>query len=144
MQEYYAVGLEEAMVAVHAGIEEAKRKGVRVALAVVDGAGAPVLVARMDGVSCAAVRFATEKAQAAAWTGVDTLSLEQSVSQRPGFAATGLLAVEGGVPVLFRSQVVGAIAVSGAQASDDAGIGRAALSALESVSKASPSGMTGG
>jgi len=130
MHQYYAVGLEEALVAVHAGIEEAKRKEVRVAIVVVDSAGNAILVARMDGASAAAVRFATEKARAAAWTGVDTLSLEQSVGQRPAFATTGMVAVEGGVPVVFRNEVVGAIAVSGAQASQDAEIARAALVAL--------------
>lgn len=131
MRSVYTIDLEDAMRAVEAGVEEARRQEVRVAVCVVDASGFPVAIARMDGASGATVQFATEKARAAAWTGVETSALDELVAQRPAFSTTGMCMVEGGVPVIYRDQVIGAIATSGAQADQDARISGIALAVLD-------------
>lgn len=133
MRTRHALGLEECIAAVTAGIEFAKKQGWRVTVAVVDDGGYPLHLSRMDEASPSSVETAIQKGRSAALTGFDTKLLEKMVTERPGIATMGRVAIEGGVPILHEGQRVGGIGVSGVQSHQDAEVAQAALAALQSL-----------
>lgn len=130
MRTRFALGLAEAEAMVAAALRFARNKGVAVTAAVVDDAGIPILVCRLDEASPASILTAIEKARSAAFTGLPTFALESMIAQRPALATLDRVAVEGGLPILHQNQKVGGIGVSGALPTDDAEIARAGLAAL--------------
>src|SRR3546814_3231172 len=62
-----------------------------------------------------------------------TKLVEAMGTDRPGLLSMDRVAVEGGVPILFRGQKLGGIGVSGVQSSQDAQVAQAALAAIESL-----------
>jgi len=129
----FALELEEAKAGVAAGVDSARAKGWEVTVAVVDAGGCPILLARMTNASPSSVAVATGKARTAALTGVPTKLVEAMVSDRPALLSMDRIAVEGGLPILFRGQKVGGIGVSGVQSSQDAEVAQAALAAIEGL-----------
>lgn len=124
------VGLSEAEAAVSAGHDHARTAGWTVTVAIVDDAGTPVLVSRMDRASPASVDTAIEKARSSALTGLESKLLEEFVRQRPGVATMKRVAVEGGVPILLGGERIGGIGVSGVMSDQDAEIAKTALAAM--------------
>lgn len=130
----HSLSLAAARALVDAAIAHAETKGLRISAAVVDREGAPVALARMDGVPAPIADFALEKAYTAAVTGASTRdffthidanpSLRMGMTGRPRF----LLWI-GGEPARHAGEVVGAIGVSGASEEDDLACARAALAA---------------
>src|SRR3546814_853528 len=82
----------------------ARENGWDVTVAVVDAGGYPILLARMDNASPASVATVVGKAQTAALIGMPTKLVEAMVSDRPALLSMDRVAVEGGVPILFRGQ----------------------------------------
>ncbi|MFO1106022.1 MAG: heme-binding protein [Amaricoccus sp.] len=129
-----SLSLAAARALVDAAIAHAEAKGLRISAAVADREGAPMALARMDGVPAPIAEFALEKAYTAAVTGASTRdffahidanpSLRMGMTGRPRF----LLWV-GGEPARHEGEVVGAIGVSGASEDDDLACARAALAA---------------
>ena len=106
-------GAEKVTAAIEA---EAKRLGVGPAIAVVDDGGNLVALARMDGAFGAAPRVSTGKARTAAMFRKPTRDFE-SIVNKGRFTMTALddfTPLQGGVPITYRGQVVGAVGVSGA------------------------------
>lgn len=136
MRKRYALNLEDAEVMVAAAKAEALREGWAVAIAIVDDAGIPILVARMDEASAISPSIATEKARSAAMIGVSTKILETLVAERPTLASLGCMAIEGGFPIQHQGQTVGGIGVSGVQAEEDAQIAQAGIHALSGITNA--------
>src|SRR3546814_1729375 len=129
----FALELEEAEKAIAAGLAIARESGWDVTVAVVDAGGYPILLARMDNASPASVTTAIGKAQTAALIGMPTKLVEAMVTDRPGLLSMDRVAVEGGVPILFRGQKLGGIGVTGVQSSQDAQVAQAALAAIDSL-----------
>lgn len=127
----YALELKEAEIAVKAGFAEAEGNQWRVAIAIVDASGLPILASRMDDASPASFNTAIEKAKTAALIGLPTKMIEAMVSERPALLSMNRVAVEGGVPILYKGQKLGGIGVSGVQSHQDAQVALAALEALE-------------
>jgi glc operon protein GlcG len=130
MRKRYALNLDEAEVMVSAAKAEALREGWAVAIAIVDDAGIPILVARMDEASKITPSVATEKARSAAMIGISTRILETMAAERPALATLGC-AIEGGFPIQHQGQTVGGIGVSGATSEQDAQVAEAGLKALQ-------------
>ena len=117
---------------VAAGQALAAKNGWRIAIAVVDSGGHPILVERMDGAQRSASVISVEKA----WTAV----MYQRPSKAFEDAVTGgrlvvmtlpdVTTVEGGLPVVIDGQYVGAIGVSGAKSPEDSQVAEAGLDAL--------------
>jgi len=126
----YSLTLGEAESMVSAAHRCARANNWPVTVAIVDESGAPILVSRSDDATPASVTTAIEKARSAALTGLPTKTLEALVKERPAVATLGRVAVEGGLPVLFQSQRVGGVGVSGVRSDKDALIAEAALQAL--------------
>ena len=95
---------------------EAARLGVGPAIAVVDDGGNLVSVVRMDGAFDAAPRVSTGKARTAAMFRKPTRDFENIVN-KGRFTMTALedfTPLQGGVPIVYKGQTIGAVGVSGA------------------------------
>jgi len=113
-------------------LAEAEQNGWKVTIAIVDDAGVPLSLERMDGAPAISATVAPEKAKASALTKQPTKFWEDRVKERPAFAnfPAGSL-IQGAVPVIHDGECVGAIGVSGVQSSQDEQIARAGLAALK-------------
>lgn len=128
--------LEAARVAMAAAEAEAGKGGWRVAIAVVDDGGHPLMLHRLDGTQWSSIDTALQKARAAVAWKRPTRLLEESVNNgRFAFLSIsqGMALLQGGVPIEFDGQVIGGIGVSGVKASDDEAIALAGVNALKGV-----------
>lgn len=88
-------------------------------IAVVDAGGHLLLFERLDGSFPASASVAIEKARTAALFQFESKKLEDSINGgRNALITVGYTFLQGGVPVVFNGQVVGAIGVSGAKSAD--------------------------
>src|ERR1019366_5694929 len=111
---------------------EAEKNKWNVSIAVVDEGGFPIHLERMDDAVGQSAAIATLKAQTAAATRTPTKALEDMVKERPAMAAfPGRLAVQGGVPILYQGECVGAVGVSGVKSFEDEQIDMAGVRALD-------------
>lgn len=128
--------LEAARLAMAACEAEAARGGWKVVIAVVDEGGHPLMVHRLDGAQWSSIETSIQKARAATAWKRPTRLLEESVNNgRFAFLsiAQGTALLQGGVPVEFDGQVLGAIGVSGVKAADDEVIALAGVHALQAA-----------
>ena len=128
--------LEAAKVAMGAAEAEAARGGWKVAIAVVDDGGHPVMLHRLDGTQWSSIDTAVQKARAATAWKRPTRMLEESVANgRFAFLSIdqGMALLQGGVPIEIDGQVIGAIGVSGVKASDDEAVAVAGAQALKAA-----------
>lgn len=88
-------------------------------IAIVDAGGHLLLFERLDGSFPASASVAIEKARTAALFKFESKKLEDSINGgRDALITVGYTFLQGGVPVMFNGQVVGAIGVSGAKSAD--------------------------
>ena len=128
------IGRELALSLLEGARTEAERLGILVACAVVDRGGHLVAAERMDGAATCAFPLALAKAQTAAATLAPTAAW--FASTQPGAPDWGMSAVlggrftamPGGIPVLVGAEIVGAVGVSGGEASEDVRCAESALS----------------
>ena len=115
----------------------AERAGIRITAAVVDEAGSPIAVARMDGADPHSAELAFHKAYTAAAFHVATAELAPQARQpwvrSLAMAHRGrILPAPGGLVVVEGIAILGAIGVAGAPNPDqDVLCSQAALAALE-------------
>jgi glc operon protein GlcG len=84
------------------------------AIAVVDAGGNLVYLERLDGTFAAAAEVSIKKANTAALFKAPSSKLENSINGgRQALITVGHTFLQGGVPVVFDGQVIGAIGVSG-------------------------------
>jgi uncharacterized protein GlcG (DUF336 family) len=115
---------------------EALKRGWTVAVAVVDPSGGLILFHSLDGTQPASQDIAVFKARTAARLKRPTKALEDGIAAGRIALLTlpGVLALEGGVPLMARDQLVGALGVSGMGSAEDGVIAAAAITALGEIS----------
>jgi glc operon protein GlcG len=127
------VSLEVATRMVAAAIAEAKKNGWQEAIAVVDSGGRLVAFARMDNTQLSSTEIAMGKAVTANGVKRPTKALQDSVApgtSTPRMAGLpGIVAIDGGLPILIDGKVVGAVGAAGAAANQDAEVAAAGLAA---------------
>jgi len=110
---------------------EAEKNKWTVTIAIVDDAGVPLYLERMDGATATTAEVAIGKARTSAITRRPSKFWEERVKERPGFLNfPGVLQVQGGLPILYQGECVGAIGVSGVQSHEDERIAQAGLNTL--------------
>ena len=88
-------------------------------IAVVDAGSHLLLFERLDGSFPASATVAIEKARTAALFRFESKKLEDAINGgREALITVGFTFLQGGVPVVYNGQVVGAIGVSGAKTAD--------------------------
>lgn len=84
------------------------------AIAVVDAGGNLVYLERLDNTFAAASEVAVKKANTAALFKAPSSKLENSINGgRQALITVGHIFLQGGVPIIYQGQVIGAIGVSG-------------------------------
>jgi glc operon protein GlcG len=111
---------------------EAARNGWAVTIAIVDDAGYPLNLLRLEGAGPMSSHVALGKARTAALTRRPSQFWEERVKERPGFLRfPEILPVTGGVPVMVGIDCVGAVGVSGVQSHQDEQIALAGAQAVQ-------------
>jgi uncharacterized protein GlcG (DUF336 family) len=90
-------------------------RGCRVCIAILDGGGHLQHFVRMDGTHIASVEIAIAKARCALSFRRSTKIFADAVAADGAalIALPGMIPFEGGVPLVYRGEIVGAIGVSG-------------------------------
>ncbi|HKO66265.1 MAG TPA: heme-binding protein [Burkholderiaceae bacterium] len=124
--------LEDAQRMAEAAKAEAQRNQWAVVIAICDDGGHLIVLHRLDGVAPISSAIAPAKARAAALGKRETQVYEDMINKgRAAFLSAPLDGMlEGGVPIIVDSYVVGAIGVSGVKSSEDAQIAKAGIAAL--------------
>lgn len=132
-EERPAITLNGAKKAIEEALRVARSLEVRVVVVVVDGAGNPVAMVRMDGAPLFSVPVATKKAWTAAAAGARSADVAEQFNDDPVLLhalapkVANLMAVGGATPFVSLGRVAGAIGVSGATEVQDQEIADAAV-----------------
>jgi glc operon protein GlcG len=129
MRPKFSLSFEDARAVAVACLEAARQHEVEVSVAVVDDSGALLCFFRMDGARAYTVELASRKARTSASVGVPSGVIEAMSRERPGQSRESS-AGQGGVPVPYRGQCVGAVGVSGAKPEIDEMIAQAGIGGL--------------
>lgn len=115
------VNLEQATKAVEAAVAEAKKNGWLMAVAIVSNGGHLVHFSKMDQTQFASVQIAMDKAKAAAMFRRPTKVFEDRANGGgPSVLSLhGVVASEGGIPLMRDGKVIGAIGCSGGTSQQD-------------------------
>jgi glc operon protein GlcG len=105
---------------------EATKNKWAVSIAIVDDGGFLIGFTRMDGAAAITAEVATGKARTSAMTRRPSKFFEDRVKERPAFAGfpAGIL-IQGGLPIVYENECVGAIGVSGVQSHEDEQVAQA-------------------
>jgi uncharacterized protein GlcG (DUF336 family) len=131
-----ALTLDLARRLLDAGEAEATGRGLALTFAVVDAAGHPVALARMDGAPWITPDVALGKAWTAAAYGAPSAVQGEKMRDLPVFSTAVTVATGGrftpqigGLPIVVDGTVVGAMGASGASGAEDEAAVRAGLEA---------------
>jgi glc operon protein GlcG len=126
------VSLETARKATTAAIAEGRKNGWTVAVGVVDPGGVLVYFERMDGTQMGSSDIAIGKARTAVAFKRSTRLFEAGIveGRLQNLGLPGALPVEGGIPLIEKGRIVGAIGVSGARPEQDGVCVKAGIDAL--------------
>ncbi len=125
------ISLDDVKRVVAAAETKAKENGWNVVIAVVDDGGHLMYLQR-EKVQLGSVDVAITKAKVALMFRRPTQFWEQTVADgRQGYLAMpGMLPIEGGVPLEYQGEIVGAIGISGVKSNEDGHIAAAGAAAL--------------
>ena len=126
--------LEGAKAVAAAAEADAKAKGARVVIAVVDDGGHLLLLERLDDTQVASVDVGIGKARTAAIFRRPSKVFEDQIKNGrvAALALAGATPLQGGIPITYEGKVIGAIGVSGETPQQDEDIAKAgAAAALE-------------
>lgn len=108
--------------------------GWNITVAIVDEGGYLLRLDRMDGAGPMSPDIALGKARMAALTRRPSKFWEDRVESRPGFLKFPFgLPLQGGLPIFYGSQCVGAIGVSGVASAEDEQLAMAGLEAVSAI-----------
>jgi uncharacterized protein GlcG (DUF336 family) len=122
-----ALSLEAAKQIVAAAEAEARKNAWNVAIAVVDEGGHLVMLQKLDGTQYGSIDISIQKARTAAGFKRATKVFEDAIAggRTTILGIEGVLPLEGGVPLVYKGQVVGAIGVSGVTSQQDGVVAKA-------------------
>jgi glc operon protein GlcG len=130
----YGTGLtfDTAKKMIEAAMEEAKKQGLTMVIAVADAGGNLIAFGRMDDAMLASINIAMDKGFTAAYGKIPTQiwrDIVQSGTIPPLFIHERWTAFPGGFPLVKGKQLLGGIGCSGATAYGDTSVARAGLHA---------------
>jgi glc operon protein GlcG len=116
------ISLDRAASAIAAAVAEAKRHDWKLNVAVVDSGANLVAFQRMDGAQLASIAISQHKARAAASFRRETRAMEDGVQLKQNYymlTLDGVIALRGGIPLVEKGKLIGAIGCSGGTGSQD-------------------------
>ena len=123
------VSLELAKKIAAAAETEAAKNKWTVVIAIVDEGGSLIYLSRMDNTQSGSIEVAIQKAKCAINFKRATKVFEDQVAggRNEILSLPGVLAIEGGLPLVVNNQFVGAIGVSGAKSNEDGMVAKAGV-----------------
>jgi glc operon protein GlcG len=125
------VNLEQAKKAIEAAEAEAKKNGWFMAIAVVSNGGYLVHFSRMDNTQFASIQIAQHKAKAAATFRRPTKAFQDALAANPAnvylLTLDGIVASEGGIPIVSGGKIIGAMGCSGGTGAQDGQVCKAGV-----------------
>jgi len=111
---------------------KAVEKGWAVVIVVVDAAGHLLFLQRLDGTMLASIDIAIKKAVSAVTFKRPTKTFEDALvgGRQAILGLPGAIPINGGEPLLYQGEVVGAIGVSGVKADEDAQVASAGAAVM--------------
>jgi uncharacterized protein GlcG (DUF336 family) len=129
------VTLEQAKAVLAAAEAEAVRQNFAVAIAVVDTAGQLVAYVKRDDTQTASVDVSQGKARTAAMYKRPSKAFQDTIAAGGvglrALTLDGVVAAEGGVPLVVGGMIIGAVGVSGVTSEQDGMVAAAGAAALE-------------
>src|SRR5215471_1059372 len=129
-----AIPLDTSRRVAVAALDEARRNGWTMAVAIVDAAGDLVYFEKMDETQTGSVTVSQSKARSAARFKRPTKAFQDALTATPDglriLGIEGAVPVEGGVPIVAGGKIVGAIGVSGGTSAQDGQCAQAGVNAL--------------
>jgi glc operon protein GlcG len=124
--------LEAAMKIAAAADAEAAKNNWNVSIAIVDDGGHLVLLHKRDNTQYGSIDISIQKAQTAAGFKRATKVFEDAIAggRTAILGIEQVLPLEGGVPLVFNGQIVGAIGVSGVTSQQDGVVAKAGADSL--------------
>jgi len=123
--------LEAAQKIAAASLVEARANNWNVIIAVVDEGGHLITLNRMETAQYGSIDVAIGKAKTSAAFRRPTKVLEDVAKTRPTLSTiANAYLLEGGVPITYNGQVIGAVGVSGATSQQDAQVAEAGINSL--------------
>lgn len=117
-----------------AALDEARRNGWTMAVAIVDAAGDLVYFEKMDDTQTGSVTVSQSKARSAARFKRPTKAFQDALTGTPDglriLGIEGAVPVEGGLPIVIGGKIVGAIGVSGGTSQQDGQCAQAGVNVL--------------
>lgn len=129
-QETPALTLEMAERAMAAAIAESRANNWNLTIAIVDAAGVPVMIHRMDGASPRSYDIALRKALVVTATGLSSGEYGQRLQAGEIAEVENGVTFAGGVPIIRNGERIGAITSSGARALEDEQVSLAGAAVL--------------
>ena len=130
------ISLARAQAVIHAAVAEATRRNWKMNIAVADSGGNLVAFQRMDGAMLASIQIAEHKARAAVTFRRPTKIFEDGVNLMHLnylLAFDGVIASRGGIPLIERGAITGAIGCSGGADSQDEIISEAGAAVINQI-----------
>jgi glc operon protein GlcG len=115
-----------------AAIDEAVKNSWRITVAILDDGGNLMYLEKMDGCQTASINIAQQKALCALRFKRSTKVFSDALKEGNlnVLGLPGVVPVEGGMPILFKDEILGAIGISGVTSVQDAQIATAGLEVL--------------
>lgn len=116
-----SINLSYAQEIILEGVRSAKEQGINLSFAVVDQAGNLIAFTRMDEAAIVSIDVAIGKAKTAAYLKAPSKVFEEMVNSGVTSINTvpNILPLQGGVPLQYNGEIIGAIGVSGAKGDQD-------------------------
>jgi glc operon protein GlcG len=130
------ISLDRAQAVIHAAVTEAKKRNWKMNIAVADSGGNLVAFQRMDGAMLASIQIAEHKARAGATFRRPTKVFEDGIQLMHLnylLAFDGVIASRGGIPLIDRGVIIGAIGCSGGTDSQDEVVSEAGAAVINQL-----------
>src|SRR5580692_4648632 len=128
------ISLDRAEAAIAAAVAEAKKHHWKLNVAVVDSGANLVAFQRMDGAQLASIAVSEHKARAAASFRRETKAMEDAIQLKQSYytlTLDGVVASRGGIPLIDKGMLIGAIGCSGGTGSQDEVVCKAGAAAVK-------------
>jgi glc operon protein GlcG len=130
------ISLEQAQAVMQAAVADARKRNWKMNIAVADSGGNLVAFQRMDGAMLASIQIAQHKARAAATFRRPTKVFEDGINLMHLnylLAFDGIIASRGGIPLIDRGAIIGAIGCSGGADSQDEVVSKAGAAVINQL-----------
>jgi glc operon protein GlcG len=127
------ISLARAQAVIQAAVAKATQRNWKMNIAVTDSGGNLVAFQRMDGAMLASIQIAEHKARAAATFRRPTKVFEDGINLMHLnylLAFDGVIASRGGIPLIDRGAIIGAIGCSGGADSQDEIVSKAGAAVI--------------